>query len=132
MVWSHDGLEDGLSEVERSGSAGEKQIARMLSSYGVRFFYEHPAAVIDRGKVRVWYPDFWLPDFGMAIEYNGVVQDSDYADGVKHKKVVYEAAGVSCLYLDPDSLRGYWPNQIMGQIHNCLVERLAKFESLES
>ena len=122
-------LDDSLQEVEQSGSVGEKQIARMLSRYSVRFFYEYPVAVIDRGKVRVWYPDFWLPDFGVAIEYNGVVHDKDYAEGVEHKKAVYGGLGLACVYVGADDLQGSWPKAILGQIRNALVERLARFDS---
>lgn len=104
----------------------------MLGRYGVRFFYEHPVAVVDRGKVGLWHPDFWLPDFGVAIEYNGVVQDKDYAQGVEHKKAVYKAVGLPCVYVNPAALQGCWPKRIKGQIRSVLAERLAKFDALEA
>lgn len=84
MAGACEGLEGGLREVELYGTAGEKQIARMLKRNRIEFLYEHPIAVVDRGKVRVWYPDFWLTDFGIAVEYAGMLNNKDYAAGVEH------------------------------------------------
>ena len=50
-----------LSPTEESfRSRGETQIARCLTRYHIPYFYEHPLAVLDEGKTRVWYPDFQL------------------------------------------------------------------------
>jgi len=49
----YEGLEAALKRVERYGSAGEEQIARAPAVYELRFLYEHPVAVVDRGKVRI-------------------------------------------------------------------------------
>lgn len=118
-----------LDEVEETGSNGEKQIARMLRRHGMRFFYEHPVAVRDRGKVRVWYPDFWLPNFGIALEYAGVDGSEDYRNGIEHKKAVYQTNGLSCVFLDPESIHGYWPGQVIQEIRHALTVRLAHLDS---
>ena len=123
------GLENALEVVESHGSAGEKQIARMLSHYGIRFFYEYPMAVVDRGKVRIYYPDFWLPDYGMAIEYFGIESSPEYSRSVEHKKQVYEATGVSCIYVDADAMKECWPKQILDQVRGLLADRLDHFDS---
>jgi len=73
-VYSSYGAQRAM--VEREGSAGEKQVARMLDRYRIRYDYVHPMAVVDRGKVRLWYTDFWLPDYALAIEYCGVQSES--------------------------------------------------------
>ena len=132
MANEYAGRDCADNGVERTGSAGEKQIARMLKRYGVRYCYEHPVAVIDRSKVRVWYPDFWLPDFGIAIEYVGRTTNEDYNGGVEHKRAVYQAMGIPCVYVDVSSLKGAWPKRILGQIHETLQERLNLFDDLET
>jgi len=132
MAHEDNGGLEGRDAVERRGSAGEKQLARMLDHYRMRFFYEHPLAVLNRGKVRVWYCDFWLPDYSVALEYAGMTGNPDYDAGIAHKKAVYEASGVSCLFVYPDDLRGYWPKQLMKSIHQVLAERLAAFDSLQA
>jgi len=125
------GQDEGLHEVEETGSYGEKQIARMLRRHGMRFFYEHPVAVRDRGKVRVWYSDFWLPDVGIALEYAGIRGSEDYRKGIEHKKAVYQANGLSCVFLDLESMRGYWPGQVIQEILRTLEARLAYLDALD-
>jgi len=131
MVRAEEGLEGRIDEVEEVGSNGEKQIARMLRRYGVRYMYEHPVAVRDRGKVRVWYPDFWLPEYAIAIEYVGGISSDDYAAGIEHKREVYRDTGVACVFVGADALSGPWPATIMAQMERILVERLARFDSLK-
>ncbi len=126
------GLDGSKIKVEQAGSAGEKQVARMLERYGVRYSYEHPVAVVDRGKVRVWYPDFWLPDYGIAIEYVGTTANPDYNDGVTHKRAVYRAMGIPCVYVDAKYLTGVWPKRILDEIRQTLQSRLEHFDDLES
>lgn len=53
-------------------SEGERQIARLLERCGIDYRYEYPLAVIERGKVRILYPDFLLPEYGVVLEYAGV------------------------------------------------------------
>jgi hypothetical protein len=128
---ARSGPKSELAEVEENGSRAERQIGRMLERYGMRYKYEHPVAVVDRGKVRVWYPDFWLPEYGIVIEYVGGLGSRDYVDGVKHKKAVYEAAGYPSVFLGADSFNGYWPKRVLGQIRDILEERQRKLGSLD-
>ena len=131
MVRGEQGLEPGLDEVEARGSRGEKQIARMLTRYGVRYVYEHPVAVLDRGRVRIWYPDLWLPDYGIVIEYAGSRADKGYVEGIEHKKAVYEEAGFPAIFLDGGSLSGGWPRKVIEKIGDIVKGRARRFESLE-
>ncbi len=114
----------GLQRVEEKGSYGEKQIARMLNQYGIRFFYEYPLAVIDRGKVRVNYPDFLLPDLGAIIEYAGMMDNPRYVAQLEHKKAVYREAGVGCVVVEPADLGGYWPGKITNALRQLLENRV--------
>ena len=49
-------------------SKGEIEIAELLEKSGIEYRYEQPLAVVDRGKVRTLYPDFYLPEYGIIIE----------------------------------------------------------------
>ena len=130
MVRDEEGLESKTGGVEQVGSNGEKQIARMLKHYGVRYLYEHPVAVRDRGKVRVWYPDMWLPDYAIAIEYAGRTDDERYMEGIRHKKDVYDAAGIACIFVDSGFFSRNWPAAIFNQIRRVLDDRVVKFERM--
>ena len=69
-----------------------------------------------RRKVRIYYPDLRLPEFGMIIEYFGINGNSSYDECTRHKIKIYKQAGIDGLFLKRDSLRGDWPTKIMVQI----------------
>jgi hypothetical protein len=127
--YSYEGLDAALDRVERFGSAGEKQIARALAGYGVRFLYEHPVAVVDRGRIRLWYPDFLLPDYSITLEYLGMEHHNDYTPGAERRKAVFEEAGIPYLTVQKSDLHGPWPQRLLERIHGVLEERLERFET---
>ena len=108
-------------------SKAEIQIARLLDRERIAFRYEHPLAVIDRSKTRIWYPDFSLSDYGMIIEYFGMNGDSDYRKRAEHKMRVYRENGIEGVFLTEESFRGDWPARIIGQIEGILQGRLDRF-----
>jgi len=108
-------------------SWGEEQIARLLERNGIAYQYEYPLALVERGSVRLHYPDFRLPEYGLVIEYFGVNGDKDYDERTRYKMEVYKQAGVDALFLTRDSLRGDWPAKIIGGIEDILKSRLKRF-----
>lgn len=115
----------GISTAYKSW--GEEQIARLLKRNGISYQYEYPVAVIDRGKTRIYYPDFRLPEYQLIIEYFGINGNSGYSQQKEHKIDVYKNAGIEGLFLTRDSLRGDWPDKIIGQIESTLKNRLERF-----
>ena len=107
-------------------------LARLFEREHIQFRYEHPLAVIDRGKTRNWYPDFQLPEYGMIIEYFGVNGDPGYDMQARHKKQVYRDAGIEVLCLTGDCLKGDWPSQIVGQIEGVLKSSLQRFSNRQN
>ena len=108
-------------------SRGEEQIARLFERNGIAYKYEHPLAVVDNGRTRIWYPDFHLSEYGMIIEYFGVNGKKDYDKQAKHKMQVYSENGIKGLFLTEASFRGDWPGRIMGQIEDILRGRIERF-----
>ena len=108
-------------------SKGEEQIARLLDRSNIAYRYEHPTAVVDRGKTRIWYPDFYLPEYGMIVEYFGVNGNEVYDDQARHKMEVYSANGLEGLFLTEAAFQGDWPTQIIGQIEETLKNRVERF-----
>lgn len=102
-------------------SAGEGKIAYFLNRNNIRYQYE-PAVLVntDHGKKRIWYPDFYLPDFGSYIEYYGLVGNRNYDRGVKVKEVVYSKAGLHVIPIYPWMLNDNWQRYIIKElrIHN--------------
>lgn len=114
-------------EVQGRKSRGEVQIERLLDRNGIAYKYEYPLAVIDRGKTRIWYPDFYLPEYAMIIEYFGVNGDSGYNERTKHKVDVYKKAGIEGIFLNESSFKGDWPGKIIGRVEDILKNRLDRF-----
>jgi hypothetical protein len=69
-------------------SWGEEQIARLLDRNGIPYSYEHPLAVVDDGKVKIWYPDLTPPRYGLIIEYFGRTNDPGYLTGMAKKQAI--------------------------------------------
>lgn len=108
-------------------SWGEEQVARLLERNKIAYQYEHPLAVIDHGKTKIWYPDFRLPEYGMIIEYFGINGKSSYNEQTKHKTQVYRQNGIEGLFLTEKSFKGDWPGQIMGRIEDILKCRIKRY-----
>ena len=108
-------------------SKAETQIARLLDREGIPFQYEYPLAVVDRGQVRIWYPDFRLSDYGMIMEYFGMNGNADYHKRAEHKMQVYRQNGIDGVFLAEASFCGDWPRRILGQIEGVLEQRLERF-----
>lgn len=114
---------------ENYKSRGEEQIARLLDRNNIAYQYEYPLAIVDRGKIRIWFPDFRLPEHGIIIEYFGMNGDSNYDKQTRHKIQTYKKEGIEGLFLTNDSFRGDWPTKIMDQIKNIHNNRLNRFNS---
>ena len=108
-------------------SWGEAQVARLLNRHRIPYLYEHPVAVLDQQRTRLWYPDFQLRDYGMLIEFCGRPDDPAYAAGMAKKQSVYRANGLTALMLTREDLRGDWPNTVFSRVEGILADRLARF-----
>lgn len=108
-------------------SRAEVQIAGLLDREGIAYRYEHPLAVIDRGRVRIWYPDFFLPEYGMIIEYFGVHGDDNYDRRTEHRLQVYRNTGIDALFLTEATLTRQWPTGVISRIEDTLRQRLRRF-----
>lgn len=100
-------------------SRGEATIAEMLEAYGIPFLYELPRLVHDRGRYRVWHPDFSLPEHaGTIIEYAGMMDVPDYRAGVQHKQQAYAANHIPALFVYPEDLsQPGWHESIVARVY---------------
>ena len=112
-------IEDRLAPHEPPyRSRGEAQVGRLLERSGIEFHHERPTVVYDRGRYRIWKPDFTLPEYdGMIIEYAGMMDRPDYAAGIRHKKRAYARNQIPALFLYPLDLRlPDWPSHVLRSI----------------
>lgn len=99
-------------------SRGEARVGHVLDRYGIPFFYEQPTLIYDRGRYRVWRPDFTLPQYnGLIIEYAGMMDVPDYARGIAYKQQAYAANAIPVLLLLPQDLtKSGWAQDLVTRI----------------
>lgn len=83
-------------------SKGEKKIADYLSALGVKYVYEPPMGNM--------LPDFWLPVYGLIIEYWGLATEEgetgkDYREKMANKLGKYQEKQVDVLSIMPEDIR---------------------------
>ena len=60
----------------------------------IDFSYERPVAVVDGGKTKIWYPDFYLDTYHILIEYFGMDGNRESAKINAYKRKVYKENGL--------------------------------------
>lgn len=113
----------------RYKSKGESKIASYLEKRNFDFTYEKPVAVIDSGKTKIWYPDFYLDNYHILIEYLGMNSNPHYARLNRHKREVYRQNRFDVVEIYPDDFTGNWQRTIDDGIYNTLEDRLSDFLS---
>jgi len=109
-------------------SEGEREIAEFLEDARIDFVYEKPILIEDKGKQRIWYPDFWLPDYSIIIEYFGVVGEETHDLAIKHKMDVYTENRLNVIPIYPQTFETDWQDYVLRNIRKNLVRRVIDFE----
>lgn len=108
----------------RLKSIGERKIAYFLDGNNIQYQYESPALVKAYDlKFRIWYPDFFLPEFNTYIEYFGIVGDHNYDMGVKKKELTYLESGLDVISVFPTMFKGNWQAYIMNGLKSNVLRR---------
>lgn len=113
------GLESRVDSLEPPyRSRGEARVGRVLDRYGIPFFYEQPTLIYDRGRYKVWHPDFTLPQHnGLVVEYAGMMDIPDYARGIAHKQEAFAANAIPVLFVYPaDTAKPGWAQELNARI----------------
>ena len=97
-------------------SKAEADIAKMLDSYGIPFFYKQPTLVIENGKRCIEYADFFLPTYnGLAIDYIIESNSAIY----RRKKNIYQDNQIPAVLVTHRDLQS--PNW-QKKLHNTLQD----------
>jgi len=122
-------LENRLNNIEPSQfkSNGERKIAYFLEKNLIDYQYEKSVIVtMDDSKQRIWYPDFYLPEFGTYIEYYGLAGQTNYDKGIKVKEDVYSNMGLNVMPVYPWMFAEDWQGYIMKELKNMTVQHYRK------
>lgn len=104
-------------------SEGESKIARFLDENSIKYFYEPGVLVYyPRDKARIWYPDFYLPEFTTYIEYFGLSGKQQYDQGIKTKEAIYSKMGLSIIPIFPWTFTENWEGYIMNELKRKTVD----------
>ncbi|HUG09932.1 MAG TPA: HEAT repeat domain-containing protein [Opitutaceae bacterium] len=79
-------------------SDGERLIADWLSAHSIAYRYDERFRILSGHAVR---PDFFLPEFGVYIEYWGM-DTADYKIGMLKKQQLYQQEGKRVISLYPE------------------------------
>jgi hypothetical protein len=100
-------------------SRGEAKVANAFRRYGIPFLYEHPLLVYDRGRYRIWHPDFMLPTYGgLIVEYAGMPDVPEYMSGIRRKEMVFQRHRIPAVFIYPwDLKRRDWPEDLVQKLN---------------
>ena len=110
-------------------SDGEKRIGTYLQERKINFSYEKPVAVVDSGKTKLWYPDFFLDYYHVLIEYLGMNGNQQSAKINDYKRGVYRANRFDVIEVYPTDFKGDWQHKIDSGIRNTLERRVGDYAS---
>ena len=120
----HMGLQNKLWNNYKSD--GERRIGEYLTDTGIGFTYEKPVAVVDAGKTKVWYPDFYL-DHHIVIEYLGMNGNPKNALINEHKRKVYQENKLDVIEIYPEDFQRNWKDILNKGIYETLEGRLSDY-----
>jgi len=105
-------------------SQGERRIAYFLENNSIRYQYEAGVLVNSSyNKPRIWYPDFYLPEFGSYIEYYGLAGKKNYDRGIKTKEAIYSKMGFDVIPVYPWMFTEKWQGYIMKELERVTSQR---------
>jgi hypothetical protein len=118
-------LEHKIREQEHPNlkSEGERRIAYFLGSNSIKYHYESGLLINSYEKPRIWYPDFYLPEFGAYIEYFGLAGKQNYDEGIKRKETLYSKTGLAVIPVYPWTFTGDWQEYIMEELERITIGR---------
>lgn len=123
-------LEEKIERIYNFKSEGERRIAEVLNKYKIDFKYEYPVLVKDNDrKIRIWYPDFFIPEFGVYLEYFGYENNPDYDNGRKIKEKIYKQMKMEVISIDSKNQGSQLENYVINQIYKIQNRRSNEIKS---
>ncbi|MFW5705077.1 MAG: hypothetical protein ACOCXG_04515, partial [Nanoarchaeota archaeon] len=90
--------------------------------------YEKPMLIPDpEGKQRIVYPDFWLSEYGIIIEFFGMNGNESYDKITKRKKEMYKKDNLEMIPIYQKTLEKKWKDYIILKINEILESKYFEF-----
>jgi hypothetical protein len=114
-------------------SNGERKIAKFFDEIKIKYEYEAGTLVSDgHQKQRLWYLDFYLPEFGMYVEYFGIINNPDYDKGIRTKRKVFSKMGMDVIEIYPQMFAENWKGYILNKIDERVQRQYDKLVSMNN
>jgi hypothetical protein len=98
----------------------EKRFSEFLDELKIRWDYESPVYVKDeRGRPRLWTPDFYLPDLGVYVEVCGT-PDFKY----DYRKKIYKDNKIPIVFIEEFKEPYRWKKALIAEIDKIQKERI--------
>lgn len=133
MIREKNGLENLVDKKDPVcfKSNGERKIAKFLDDKKIKYEYEAGSLVRDeQQKQRIWYLDFYLPEFGMYVEYFGIINNPEYDKGIRKKRNVYSKMGMDVIEIYPQMFAENWKGYIINKIEDRVQRQYDKMVSI--
>ncbi|WP_407523001.1 hypothetical protein PDL71_16300 [Lacibacter sp. MH-610] len=100
-------------------SNAEREMALYLNSIGLWWEYESAVYILDdKGRPRVWTPDFYLPSLGMYVEVVGDGENPNYS----WRMEIYAQNKIPIIFIAP--YQNYdWRNELINDIKDIHQQR---------
>lgn len=118
--------QNGFSSPFDDMTESEKAVAEFLAANGMWWNYEQPVFVRDeKGRPRVWSPDFYVPRLGIYVEVVGN-NEANYS----YREEIYRLNHIPIIFIYPnqDGWHSYLLNQIAA-IHEDRSQLVNQFRS---
>ena len=106
-------------------NAAERKIADFLELAGIKYIFENPMLIEHdlHGKkfMRIYYPDFFLSEYGVILEFWGMHEDKEYAKVMDKKKEVYYHNWI--FVINVYNLEGNWQEYILKKLEEVTKHR---------
>jgi len=123
MIENLEGMINGKQQPDLK-SEGERKIAYFLEENSIKYNYESGVLVNSyKDKLRIWYPDFYLPEFKTHIEYYGLAGNQNYDRGIKTKETMYSKIGLDVISVYPWMFKENWQGHIMKELERSTIRR---------
>ena len=76
--------------------------------------------------------DFYLPEFGMYVEYFGIVNNPEYDKGIRVKRNVYSKMGMDVIEIYPQMFARNWKEYLINKIEDRVQKQYDKMVSLNN
>jgi hypothetical protein len=101
---------------------GEKQTSDFLTALGIFWRFHHPVTIYDEENLqRIYYPDFFLPQFGAYIEVCGAKREDEY----ERRKKLYFANNIKVIFVETFKDCKKWKAFLLDSLFKIQVERMA-------